>query len=1198
MDEKPNLEPRKSSGLPATHIYNARSLADRPKVFELVHIAIVNWYLLDREDLPVRGAIAITGANGAGKSSIQDGILAVISALDESKMDFNALARGGASKALGGRSVKDYALGKLDDYGYRRSDEAGTLTRFSLGFKHTVTQEEVSIGFAISTAPGQDKYDIEALFIVKGRVLKTDDFVDDFDEDEYSPVFFQETTDRLQTEGLQVETYSKHEKRKFLKHYLTALQGQKFRMDAEPERVRKGFLAAASLKEIKNISDFARRYVFDPAYIDVGDFRESYERYTALKNKVVRIQDEIDVLSGLIDVCTSYETKGRQIEACEWFKRRALNIEEYLRFRGTRENMIKAEADYREREVLLQHGQNALEQRLAQRNAMEKRLNEAGVNDMVEKLRLQDEQKIRAAGELRGEIQRFDTAIKGVVGLQQNAHYIKNHRPLFEAINAVAKTLSPLPASAVEADAVDHNLEGVRSFSALETDIKAQLQKAFAEADAAEMQLKEFEALKNTQGRSSVRVPEAISTFQESLRRDGFDTKLLFELVDDVDEEWQDVIEAYLGQDRLAIVPLPDQAIGAIDAYRRHPNTSPFRAVKVLNSAWAVAKGRRAKPNSIASKITASDPTIRAILDDRYGDIICIEDSEDFKRHARVLTRDFTTQSGGMVSRIRPADGALLSSTTSPQMAARLQESFYEAQSQLKKATQEVTRIETDHAAAKRFITAHDRWQERRIRKICEEIDDIANGRASIQKQIEVAFASVDADLQTEFQALEQDIREAQKELQDDEARYEKAKELFNKQKAILGILPELRSYRTRLELNKRPTAADFAMTSFSALFKRNLEQKQARSSQALSIAARIKSLETALAGTATVCDQEKQRLEPEIEAAGARIVKDYANYVRDFQQDPILDFETRRADIHDHVSRRHAKLEDHVLLDYEAKLAEALVQVDEMLQGRYLTELHGRIQEIDIRRNSINNSLRKSPFHGEHYRFVMKCKADYLPLTKLADRVGGDGAQLSLSVDPDDIKDLEEDDVEALEKLKLLISSPEFEYDEFTDPLAFYDFELEIGRYEQSETGRTVFRKKTTFTHGVGTRSGGEIQAPYYVVLASAMSSLYHGRSINTHDSLGMGLICLDEVMNKTDSPNMRRFIDFLVSIGLQPIMAAPGKERSTFQSRCDTVIDIVKIENNAMLDVLYPKDRLHAEIKASDPNERPLEAFARDDD
>lgn len=86
---------------------------------------------------------------------------------------------------------------------------------------------------------------------------------------------------------------------------------------------------------------------------------------------------------------------------------------------------------------------------------MEKRLNEAGVNDMVEKLRLQEEQKIRAAGELRGEIQRFDTAIKSIVGLQQNAHYIKNHRPLFEAINAVAKTMSPLPASAVEADARD-----------------------------------------------------------------------------------------------------------------------------------------------------------------------------------------------------------------------------------------------------------------------------------------------------------------------------------------------------------------------------------------------------------------------------------------------------------------------------------------------------------------------------------------------------------------------------------------------------------------------------------------------------------------------------------------------------------------------------------------------------------------------
>lgn len=1174
-------------------IYTQRSMIDKPKIFELIHISIINWYLLDREDIPVRGIIAFTGPNGAGKSSVQDGIQALIAALDESKMDFNAQARGNSSRAFGGRSVKDYALGKLDDYGYRRPQ--GALTRICLGFRHRLTGEKVSIGFAITTEPSQDKYDIEALFIVRGKILTTDDFSRNTDDDTWEALYFEDVKNALVAEGHEVETYGHYEKTKFLRDYLTCLQGRKFRMDAEPNRVRRGFLAAASLEEIKSVSDFARRYVFDHSPIEVADFRESYGKYKSLKDQVERIQYEIVTLEKLSGFCMSYTDIKQRIEAGKWFCERADYINHYIDFRRLRGKAREASVLEQQRRLELDHSDKLKEGLTAQHDTLRAKLAESGIDAVLKSLELREMQNFQSRGVLLSEMQDFETGLNTFLGLRRNSAYAQSHGDLFGIAASASKLLDPIACTGIEAEGVDWVITDLPDLSPLIDKVRGAEQSAYVGKAQAEALVLELEDQKKREGKTGVRVPDAINSFQKILLEAGIETRLLFELIEDVETDWQDPAEAYLGGDRYAIVPEPKDAVDAITILRAQPNIASLRSVRVINSVRMVAEGRNAKPSSLASKMVTSDATAGAIINDRYGDVICIKDSLDFGRYNRVLTQDMTTQTGGMVRRLQPVRDPVLALEISDKVRGRLEYDLAQAHERLTIASKRVLEARGEAAAVTQFSEKIKRWGDRPLKNIAQERDDLILAHRLIEKERTAVYAEVDEGLREEFVNVKKELVGVEEEIKASQKALREAEGQANRAQTALEALPSLTVLQERIGELVRPAGREAVMSVFRDNYARDINLKIGRSADGvISAATAAKSLQGALQSTGRRLAANTQDLGHQRTIAGRRVVTAYLEYTRDFGREPILNYQERLDEIQSGVTRRLVDLVENLLLEYKQKLSDALETVDHMLQHRYLSELSGKVREINTRKLSTNRSLENASFHGEVYRFTVRPKEAYRPLLRLADYAEAAESGVQLSLAADQTSGLEEDQLEALQKLQQLISAPDFDYQEFTDPLEFFDYELEIGRFVRNNTGSRVFRKKTTFTHGRSIRSGGEIQTPYYVVLASAMANLYHGRGINATDILGMGLICLDEVMNKTDSPNMRRFIDYLSEIGLQPILSAPDKERGTFQSKCDTVIDIVKIENEACLNILYPKERLHREYAAQDPREKSIEDFA----
>src|SRR5215475_11155707 len=147
-------------------------------MMELRHLAMVNWHLFDIEDIEVGGHIGVLGENRSGKSTILDMAQVVLTGGNRKFQRLNAVA-GESAKGRGGipkRSVASYCLGALGEDQTRRNE---ARTYITLGFEDSDgLRPPVTIGLALEARKSESSETVLARFIVVGRILRTQDFIE------------------------------------------------------------------------------------------------------------------------------------------------------------------------------------------------------------------------------------------------------------------------------------------------------------------------------------------------------------------------------------------------------------------------------------------------------------------------------------------------------------------------------------------------------------------------------------------------------------------------------------------------------------------------------------------------------------------------------------------------------------------------------------------------------------------------------------------------------------------------------------------------------------------------------------------------------------------------------------------------------------------------------------------------------------
>ena len=141
----------------------------------LTKIILVQWYLFEAEEIPIDGHTAIVGANGAGKSSIIDGVQTVLCGGNKSI----SLNKGSNEKSS--RSIREYCLGVVSDPNstIRVEPRPSANTYIALCFYDDETNEHISAGISIWSTATDPKETVNGYFITRGAPLTVDDFTED-----------------------------------------------------------------------------------------------------------------------------------------------------------------------------------------------------------------------------------------------------------------------------------------------------------------------------------------------------------------------------------------------------------------------------------------------------------------------------------------------------------------------------------------------------------------------------------------------------------------------------------------------------------------------------------------------------------------------------------------------------------------------------------------------------------------------------------------------------------------------------------------------------------------------------------------------------------------------------------------------------------------------------------------------------------
>ncbi|TXM94928.1 ATPase, partial [Methylobacterium sp. WL103] len=260
-------------------------------MYRLTDIALSNWYLIRREQIRIRGAAALVGPTGAGKSTIFDAVGTVLAGNNASRLALNASASGRSA-----RTVRDYCLGWISDpaEGGRPTREA-CETVIALVFENAATGRTVSFGLALAARASDQKEEVLSRFIATGHRFEIGDYLRTNSEGSFTAPWTEIAKDlRVRTERFE-EFRSSGER--FTAEVLATLREGAPAPD--PRHFLRTFSNAVAFKPIFDSSAFVRSFVLDPEPLDVARVRQSVENWRRLLETIEELEVKLARLKRL-----------------------------------------------------------------------------------------------------------------------------------------------------------------------------------------------------------------------------------------------------------------------------------------------------------------------------------------------------------------------------------------------------------------------------------------------------------------------------------------------------------------------------------------------------------------------------------------------------------------------------------------------------------------------------------------------------------------------------------------------------------------------------------------------------------------------------------------------------------------------------------------------------------------------------------
>lgn len=1139
--------------------------------YELVNIGFVNWYLFVVQDIPVYGSIAIVGHNGAGKSAIIDGMQVALTGNSKNAFRLNAAAQ---ERRASERTVKSYCLGTMasaDGDRVPRTARADAITYILLGFKNSASNREVTVGICLTARADTPDERIEGLFVLKGQILRAEDVVTrgvDEDGEFVEPLTWSAASARLRAaEGLDLlvnATADMHVRE--LCHALSPggvpIQHRKFL------RTLKAGLRF-NPETIESATNFVRNFILDGEKISLAAVRQSIETYRTIQLRIDGLVRRLDSLRKIRQAAGDALSNARN-------HRRLQLRAEVGKMVAARAASVHETGKAEDAERLLASVRRELEfarSRLAAQRTVVDGLRAAMAADSRQ-IRLKsldfEEASVRLEIKEAGQDLRF---------LSELAEWLPTVRAIAQSqraglvglLDALQGSLSAEPARDV--GVVQSWSEGPGGSEL--TQLAERLDRRVAEAERGLSEAEdEVQALRTNLERAKagqIDLKLGTITLMRALHGAGVEAVPLCERVLRVNSDWQRAIEAFLGDRREALLVPQERYMDAFEIQR----CLQGRGGRIINTT-KTAETRAPRPGSVAQLVETDDPDARAFLDYVLGGVMPVDTAREFAGHESALTRDLMVQGGRVSSRLESPQDLKLGTGADGTGVDALSERLAQAEAGLV-----VHRRRRDEARA----------AQRAVERFADAVAGCGSETAAAALEKLEALRRQLARLEDERRRIEDDLdQDLRKRLDEAEGtlfRLDAEKDrLVGLEGATEGSLQTARDQAVKAaQQAEGHLSAAMAMVGATPEYLDEnaiasaIHEWEGHAFHPMALAGEPQSFVAAIGDmSGRMVDDALLRRDSTHRATIAWLLQ----YWRDFdlpQPNELADLQNVSIGaIVEWLGTERSDLEDNRLLAYRSEARVAHQQAMDTFRNEYVRRMHDAFTGMKQRLADLNRQLRDRDFHGYRYSFDHIESRDYRDFVALVNRAADPGFDLPL------FGSEVEDSVfgKALARLTELAADPHADLSSLEDPGLYHTYEIQL---QDIRTGQRL-----SLSSRLGTASGGEGQAPYYVAIGSAFCSTYQGRS---PDEFGMALTIFDEAFSKLDGKTVRECSAFLGGLGLQVIMAAPDEKRLTFLGIADTIVSVNRDDMRVQLDVQHPRQRLRDAIAEEDPRVAGLDGF-----
>jgi uncharacterized protein YPO0396 len=1099
-------------------------------MYPLKRVHLVQFFLFEAQTLELDATTAIIAPNGAGKSALLDALQIVMLGADRNTIRFNAQA-GGTHRA---RTIRDYCLGVYragDDGRVRRT----ATTYLSLVFEDANTGRVLTAGIALGAAEDEPDHRVHGMYLLPGVALTLEDHLETVKGRQLPLTWAQfrsAIAARCKAAGSKPELHTTSER--FLRDLLLHLRpGGNLHID--PTAYRKAFQNALNLQRVNDVDHFVRTLVAEERPTEIAKFRALLEGFRLIREKIEQVAQRIEAAK-------TAEAQYRKVAA-----------------HATRAASYRALAAEYRRDAHSEQTDAAEDALAALREAAERtaRALEQARSDRLSARQQAEEAQRRLQG-TRGW---SEQASFEEIASRDRDELAKLKRELMTGASFVRETLgraAKLELPGLDADALTRAAAPwaalFRSLAELEADaeiafapeqLHAQLLDALnAAAPAMAMiagrahaQRSELEAARERAklaranqsrlqaGQAELR-PEVI-LLRDRLQDAGIPCRPICDLVQVRDPAWQGAIEAYLRSHVDALLVPAEHEERAVKLYRRASGIYGVKLALTSQARSDASNGRRGERRLADDHVAAlleGDADALAYLRRQLGDLRCIDTEAEVVRSSHGLTRDGLVVKGGGVDRLRLPS------------AAELRIGAQDNRERLKRLREDIERAETDirrlEIASKSLDERVADWAriggaEQAARATHELLlrHREAAARYAALRDSHAAMADPDLIRRSEqAQALDARCREL-------DAVVERlvGEEAIGRGKVVeaQATLDRLLADSERIaraavdafrHVDVDPNLVEQHRDEFDGKYP-ELDERIGHCQE------RADKADTALRGVL-----------PEAWSALAQYAKDHGVALEIEAGDWRAAARLLEGEI--------AHLEGTELVQHRARAEEAYATAVETFRTNVASALYDNFRRLDQQIRTLNRTLSQSPAFSNNERYQFRCEVApefkdlHRFILKVADVGETDTLFGSAGEVPAAFRDIVEDKVGG----RGSAPSP------LDDYRRFFNFEVAI-RQEERVIG--------TLSERMRSGSGGEHRAPMYVIAGAALAAAYGKRD---GELGGLGLIMLDEFGDKIDAQNARATTEYLRSLGLQLILAAPDTAQGTLTGVLDSYIELFR--------------------------------------